>query len=50
VTALAPRIGHEAATEVARQALRTGADVVDVVVQRGLLDRETALHLMAAAG
>ncbi|GGS29556.1 aspartate ammonia-lyase [Streptomyces humidus] len=49
VTALAPRIGHEAAAEVARQASRTGAEVVDVVVERGLLDRATALRLMAAA-
>ncbi|MFI1507935.1 aspartate ammonia-lyase [Streptomyces sp. NPDC020597] len=50
VTALAARIGHEAATEVARDAARTGADVVDVVVRRGLLDRESALRLIAAAG
>ncbi|WP_328435891.1 aspartate ammonia-lyase [Streptomyces sp. NBC_00425] len=50
VTALAARIGHEAATEVARDASRTGADVVDVVVRRGLLDRESALRLIAAAG
>ncbi|MEU5275080.1 aspartate ammonia-lyase [Streptomyces asoensis] len=50
VTALAARIGHEAATEVARDASRTGADVVDVVVERGLLDRESALRLIAAAG
>ncbi|MGW1001716.1 aspartate ammonia-lyase [Streptomyces sp. NPDC002520] len=47
VTALAPRIGHETAADVSREAARTGADVVDVVVRRGLLDRETALRLMA---
>ncbi|MCQ9132280.1 hypothetical protein [Streptomyces hilarionis] len=50
VTALAARIGHEAATEVARDASRTGADVVDVVVARGPLDPESAPRLIAAAG
>jgi aspartate ammonia-lyase len=49
VTALAPRIGHEVAAAVARQAPVTGADVVDIVVARGLLDRPAALRLMADA-
>ncbi|MEH0417934.1 aspartate ammonia-lyase [Streptomyces sp. B21-083] len=47
VTALAPRIGHEVASAVAREALTTGDDVLDVVVRRGLLDRDTARALMA---
>ncbi|MEU1179722.1 aspartate ammonia-lyase [Streptomyces sp. NPDC005820] len=50
VTALAPRIGHEAASAVAREALATGAGVLEVVTRRGLLDPETARALMAAAG
>ncbi|WP_308114265.1 aspartate ammonia-lyase [Streptomyces brasiliscabiei] len=48
-TALAPHIGHEAAAEVARQASRTGTDPIEVAVARGLLERETALRIMAAA-
>ncbi|MET8975617.1 aspartate ammonia-lyase [Streptomyces sp. NPDC004539] len=50
VTALAPRIGHEAASAVAREALATGEPVLDVVVRRGLLDRESARGLMASGG
>ncbi len=40
VTALVPRIGYEAATEVAREALESGGNVMDVVVDRGLMTRE----------
>lgn len=50
VTAPAPRIGHEAASVVAREALATGAGVLEVVTRRGLLDPATARALMAAAG
>ncbi|MDX2556533.1 hypothetical protein [Streptomyces stelliscabiei] len=48
-TALAAHIGHEAAAEVARQASLTGTDVIEVAVERGLSERETALRVMAAA-
>ena len=41
-TALSPLIGYAAAAEVARESLRTGKSVVDVVRERGLLD-EAAL-------
>ncbi|MGW1672449.1 hypothetical protein [Streptomyces sp. NPDC002324] len=47
-TAPAPHIGHEVAAEVARQASLTGTDVIEVAVDRGLLERETALRIMAA--
>ncbi|MDW8809090.1 hypothetical protein P1P68_30900 [Streptomyces scabiei] len=47
--ALAPHIGHEAAAEVTRQTSRTGADVADIVVGLGLLDRETVLRIMSGA-
>ncbi|MEU5615227.1 aspartate ammonia-lyase [Streptomyces sparsogenes] len=45
-TALTPHIGYAAAARIARQALETGADVADLVVRAGLLDRETALRLL----
>ncbi|MFE7113405.1 aspartate ammonia-lyase [Streptomyces sp. NPDC057575] len=48
VTALIPRIGYAAAAEAARQALATGADVLDVVVDSGLLDRDSAEQLLRA--
>ncbi|HSA95917.1 MAG TPA: aspartate ammonia-lyase [Acidobacteriota bacterium] len=40
-TVLSPIIGYAAAAEVARQALRTGRSVADVVRERGLLDPAT---------
>jgi aspartate ammonia-lyase len=40
VTALVPRIGYEAATDVARSALASGKGVYDLVLERGLLTRE----------
>ncbi len=40
VTALVPRIGYEAATDVAREALESGRNVMDIVVERELMTRE----------
>jgi aspartate ammonia-lyase len=40
-TALAPLIGYAAAAEVAKESLRTGKSIVDVVGQRGWLDERT---------
>ena len=40
-TALNPYIGYESATLVAREALRTGRPVNELVLEMGLLDRET---------
>jgi aspartate ammonia-lyase len=39
-TALNPYIGYENATRVAREALRSGRAVADIVAELGLLDRE----------
>jgi fumarate hydratase, class II len=41
VTALNPHIGYEAAAEVAKQAVREGRTIRDVVLERGLLDAAT---------
>jgi len=40
VTALNPYIGYQAATEIAREALLTGAGVADLVIAHGLMDAE----------
>jgi len=39
VTALVPVLGYEACTEIARDALRSGRGVYDLVLERGLLTR-----------
>jgi aspartate ammonia-lyase len=40
VTALNPLLGYEKATEIAEEALRTGKSVVEVVLEKGYLNRE----------
>ena len=40
VTALVPVLGYEIATDIARDALRVGRGVYDLVLERGLLTRE----------
>ena len=53
VTALVPLLGYETCTEVAREALRTGRGVYDLVLERGLLTRaalDRALDPEAMAG
>jgi aspartate ammonia-lyase len=40
VTALTPRIGYALATEIAQEALRTGARVYDLVLAKNLLSRD----------
>ena len=40
VTALNPYIGYQAATDIAREALLTGAGVAELVVAHGLMDAE----------
>jgi fumarate hydratase class II len=42
LTALTPLVGYDAATEIVREALRTGRRVRDVVVERGLLPAREA--------
>ncbi|MGW2524218.1 aspartate ammonia-lyase [Streptomyces sp. NPDC001617] len=46
VTALTPHIGYAAAAWIAKEALATGADVADLVVQGGLLDRDQTMALL----
>ena len=40
VSALKPYIGYQHSTEVAQEALQTGKRVYDIVLERGLLDKE----------
>jgi aspartate ammonia-lyase len=40
VTALTPYIGYARSTEIAQEALRTGARVYDLVLQKGVMTRE----------
>ncbi|MEV7392774.1 aspartate ammonia-lyase [Streptomyces sp. NPDC091215] len=49
VTALTPYIGYTAAARIAKQALETGADVADLVIQAELLDRAQATELLRPA-
>jgi aspartate ammonia-lyase len=46
VTALTPLIGYARATEIAQEALATGARVYDLVLNRNLLTREQLDQLM----
>ncbi len=46
-TALNPYIGYENATKVAREALRTGRSVADLVLEMGLLDASTLESLLS---
>jgi aspartate ammonia-lyase len=46
VTALVPVIGYEAATAIAKDALETGRGVYDLVVERGMMDREQLDRLL----
>ncbi|MUM78055.1 aspartate ammonia-lyase [Pseudodesulfovibrio sp. F-1] len=40
VTALNPHIGYEKSAEIAKEALRTGGSVYDIVLEKGYLSRE----------
>ena len=50
VTALNPVLGYEAATRIARDAMRTGRPVADLVLEAGLLDAETLEQLLKPEG
>ncbi len=39
-TALSPYIGYAATAEIAKESVRTGRPIRDLVLERGLLDRE----------
>ena len=45
-TALAPALGYSVAAHLAKRALATGQPVVDLAVEDGLMDRETAERLI----
>jgi len=45
--ALAPHVGYETATEVAREAARTGRSVKEVILERGLLSEDELEIVMA---
>ncbi|MCX4091100.1 aspartate ammonia-lyase [Nocardia sp. alder85J] len=47
VTALAPYLGYAACARVAKQALRSGRSVAEIVVAEGLLDRDRVAELLA---
>jgi aspartate ammonia-lyase len=48
-TALSPSIGYAATAEVAKEAVRTGRPVREIVLERGLIDRATADRVLAPA-
>ncbi|MFJ6415495.1 aspartate ammonia-lyase [Paeniglutamicibacter sp. NPDC091659] len=48
-TALIPAIGYAAAATVAKEALRDGSTILDIVTRRNLLDRDTAQSLLESA-
>ncbi|MBO5034625.1 MAG: aspartate ammonia-lyase [Oscillospiraceae bacterium] len=41
ITALTPHIGYERAAVIAKEAIRTGASVRDLILEKGILDEET---------
>ncbi len=46
ITALTPHLGYEPAAEIAKEAIRTGVSVKDLIVQKGILDRETLEQIL----
>ena len=40
ITALTPHIGYERAADIAKEAIRTGASVRDLILEKGILDEE----------
>jgi aspartate ammonia-lyase len=49
ITAFTPQLGYAAASDIARQALATGADIADLIVAAGLMSRDDVLAVMAPA-
>lgn len=48
VTALNPLLGYEKASQIAEEALRTGKSVVEVVLEKGYLDKEALEAALSA--
>ena len=49
ITALIPFIGYGSAAELAKQALKTGRPVADLVVEAGLMSKEDVLRELSPA-
>ncbi|MFK0002838.1 aspartate ammonia-lyase [Paenarthrobacter sp. NPDC090522] len=49
VTGLAPLLGYAAAAELAKEALASGRGIAELVLERGLLDRQQAETVLSAA-
>lgn len=47
VTALLPHIGYEKAAAIAKDALESGKNVVDLAIEQNLLDREQIAHILS---
>jgi aspartate ammonia-lyase len=47
ITALVPHIGYTEASRIAKDALKTNANIADMVVEQGLLTREQVNALLA---
>jgi aspartate ammonia-lyase len=49
-TALSPYIGYAATAEIAKEAVRTGRPIRDLVLERGLMDREKLDEVLSVSG
>ncbi len=47
VTALTPRLGYERCAAIAKEALRSGRGVVELVLEQGLLTEDEVEQLLA---
>ena len=55
ITALTPHIGYQHAADIAKEAIRTGASVKDLILQKGILTQENIdkilnTHAMTSPG
>lgn len=50
VTALLPYIGYEKATEVAKEVKETGKSVIEVVLEKGIMDKEKLEYVLSPEG
>lgn len=49
VTGLAPMLGYAVAAELAKEALASNRSIADLVVERGLLEKQTMEHALSAS-
>ncbi len=50
VTALSPRIGHDAAAKIAREAYETGRTVREIAMEKKILPRENWRKFLTPGG